>query len=230
MSTTKQPTKVAIIDDHVLVRHALISMIESSGDYKVVYHCSNGQDFIDNSKRMEKPDVVLLDISMPVMNGHDTAKWLFETLPEIAIIMLSGHDSEHNQLRLLKFGIRGFIRKDASPDEIKAAIQTATQTDFYYSNSATARFVNILRNPDGGQQELQKKLLSDTEFAFMKLVCTELTYKAIAKEMGLNPRSIDTLRDHLFMKMDVQSRVGLAMVSVRNGIVNFFDAHFLRYA
>lgn len=230
MSTTNSTTKVAIIDDHVLVRHALISMIESSGDFKVVYHCSNGQDFIDNVKQMTKPDVVLLDISMPVMTGHDTAKWLFENQPEIATIILSGHDSEHNQLRLLKYGIRGFIRKDAPPEEIKAAIQTATQTDFYYSNSATSRFVNLLRNPDGGQQELQKKLLSDTEFAFMKLICTELTYKGIAKEMGLNPRSIDTLRDHLFMKMDVQSRIGLAMVSVRNGIVNFFDAQFLRYS
>ncbi|MCR6720021.1 MAG: response regulator transcription factor [Chitinophagaceae bacterium] len=229
MSTTN-PTKVAIIDDHVLVRHALISMIESSGDFKVVYHCSNGQDFIDDVKRMTRPDVILLDISMPVMSGYDTAQWLYENQPEIAIIILSGHDSEHNQLRLLKYGIRGFVRKDAPPEEIKAAIQTATQTDFYYSNSATSRFVNLLRNPDGGQQELQKKLLSDTEFAFMKLICTELTYKGIAKEMGLNPRSIDTLRDHLFMKMDVQSRIGLAMVSVRNGIVNFFDAQFLRYS
>lgn len=229
MSNPTHPATIAIIDDHQLVRHALIELIQSFGEYRVVFHGANGQDLIDQMSCMEKPDLIFLDISMPVMNGHDTLEWLYENHPEIATIILSGHDSELNQIRLLQFGARGFVRKDAPPHEIKLAIQTALSSDYFYANATTSRFIKMLRNPDSGKDALKKKLLTETEYRFLKLICTEMTYKAIAREMGLNPRTIDTLRDQLFIKMDVKSRVALAVVALRNGIVNLFDDKLLKY-
>lgn len=228
MFTQTKTTKVAIIDDHVLVRHALKYMVESFGDSRVVFQCSHGKEYVDSCRNIEKPDVIFLDISMPVMNGLETAQWLSVHYPEIPVVMLTAHDSEITQIRSIQFGSRGFIRKDSDPAELKTAIYTATRTDFFHAGATAMRFLTILRNPNGGHVQLQKHLLTDQEITFMKLSCTELTYKAIAKIMGITPRAVDTIRDHLFMKLDVRSRVGLVMVAIRSGIVNLFDLDNLK--
>jgi DNA-binding NarL/FixJ family response regulator len=94
------------------------------------------------------------------------------------------------------------------------------QSGFYYSNHTTGKLVNLFRQPDGNQV-IQRAMLAQQEISFIKFACTELTYKEIAQKMGLNPRSIDTLRDQLFIKLDVKSRIGLAMLAIRHGIVTF---------
>jgi DNA-binding NarL/FixJ family response regulator len=101
------------------------------------------------------------------------------------------------------------------------AIKTLMQSGFYYSNHTTGKLANLFRNNKEGSMSLQTYMLSEQEILFLKLACSDLTYKDIAQKMGLNPRSIDTLRDHLFIKLDVKSRVGLAIVAIRNGVVTF---------
>jgi len=95
------------------------------------------------------------------------------------------------------------------------------QSGYYYSNHATGKLVNLFRQNPDGNSGLQKALLNDQEMQFLKLACSDLTYKEVAQQMGLNPRSVDTLRDQLFMKLDVKSRVGLAMIAIRQGVVTF---------
>jgi DNA-binding CsgD family transcriptional regulator len=93
------------------------------------------------------------------------------------------------------------------------------QSGYYYSNNTTGRLVNLFKNKHDGSMPLNNMVLSDQEVQFLRLACSDLTYKEIAQKLGLNPRTIDTLRDHLFIKLDVKSRVGLAMVAIRNGIM-----------
>lgn len=213
--------KVAMADDHVLLRNALASLINSFGDCKVIQESDTGKDLIDSLQNGQCPDVVILDLNMPEMNGFDTADWLQKYFPQIHVLMLTMYDSELSLIRLLQSGVKGFLKKDVSPEELKFAIHSVVQSGYYYSSHTTGKLVNLFRSKIDGYTNVQKAILSDQELHFLKLACTELTYKEIAQLMTLNPRSVDTLRDQLFSKLDVKSRVGLAMIAIRHGIVTF---------
>jgi DNA-binding NarL/FixJ family response regulator len=129
------------------------------------------------------------------------------------------YDAELSLIRLLQSGVKGFLKKDVNPAELKFAIHSVMQTGYYYSNYTTGKLVNLFRQSSSGKSNLQNALLTEQELQFLKLICSDLTYKEVAQRMSLNPRSVDNLRDQLFTKLDVKSRVGLAMVAIRNGIV-----------
>ncbi|HTE32964.1 MAG TPA: response regulator transcription factor [Chryseolinea sp.] len=213
--------KVGLVDDHILLRNALAALINGFGECRVVAQSGNGKELIKTISDGTVMDVAILDLNMPEMNGFETAEWLSKKHPDIHILMLTMYDSELTLIRLLQTGVKGFLKKDIHPSELKLAIQTVMQSGFYYSNYTTGRLVNMLRNSVDGHARLQRSMLTDQEIRFLNLVCSDLTYKEIAQKMGLNPRSIDTLRDQLFLKLDVRSRVGLAMIAIRHGVVTF---------
>jgi two-component system, NarL family, invasion response regulator UvrY len=213
--------KVAMADDHVLLRNALASLIDTFGDCRVIYQCANGLELKNEIIAGRVPDVLLLDLNMPGMNGFETAEWMHNHFPDVHILMLTMYDSELTMIRLLKSGVKGFLKKDIHPSELKFAIHSVMESGYYYSNHITGKLVNLFRNSSDNYQNVQKALLGEQEMTFLNLICSDLTYKEIAQKMGLNPRAIDTLRDQLFIKMDVKSRVGLAMVAIRHGLATF---------
>jgi len=213
--------KVAMADDHVLLRNALSSLIDSFGDCQVIHQCNNGRELIEQVSKGLVPDVILLDLNMPELNGFETAGWFQKNLPQVNIMMLTMYDSELSMIRLLQNGVRGFLKKDINPTELKQAIHTVMNSGYYYSNHSTAKLVNLFRSNPENALNLQKAILSDQELEFLKLACSDLTYKEVAQRMRLNPRSVDSLRDQLFVKLDVKSRVGLALVAIKHGIVTF---------
>ena len=213
--------KVALADDHILLRNALAALIDSFDDCWVVNQSGNGKELISAINGGVVPDVVILDLNMPEMDGFETAALLSKKFPNVHVLMLTMYDSELSLIRLLQSGVKGFLKKDIHPSELKFAIQTVVKSGYYYSNHTTGKLVSLFRNNTEGSLRLQNAMLSEQEISFLKLACSDLTYKEIAQKMGLNPRSIDTLRDHLFIKLDVKSRVGLAMVAIRNGVVTF---------
>jgi two-component system invasion response regulator UvrY len=210
--------KVALADDHILLRSALASLIDSFGDCKVVFQSSNGKELLDELQ-LQTPDVVILDLNMPVMDGLEAAVFIQKNFPAVHVLMLTMYDSELSLIKLLQAGVKGFLKKDIHPSELKFAIHSVVQAGYYYSNHTTGKLVNLFRNSDENKLNIQKGMLTRQEMDFLKLACTELTYKEVAQKMGLNPRSVDNLRDQLFSKLDVKSRVGLAMVAIRNGVV-----------
>jgi len=220
MEEKKNPIKVALVDDHLLLRNALAGLIDSFGDCRVIHQSGNGKEITKAITDGVIPDVVVMDLNMPEMDGFETAQWLQQNFPKIYVLMLTMFDSELSLIRLLQTGVRGFLKKDIHPSELKFAIQSVMQSGYYYSNNTTGRLVNLFKNKHDGSMPLNNMVLSDQEVQFLKLACSDLTYKEIAQKLGLNPRTIDTLRDHLFIKLDVKSRVGLAMVAIKNGIVN----------
>ena len=212
--------KVALADDHVLLRNALASLIDSFENMKVMIQASSGDELINYLKSGLVPDVLLLDLNMPNIDGYETAKWIQQNKPEVNILMLTMYDTEQAMIRLLQAGVNGFLKKDIHPSELKFAINSVMQSGYYYSHNTTGKLVNLFRkNQDN--HELQKAMLTEAELSFLKYACSEMTYKEIAGTMRLNPRAVDNLRDNLFTKLDVKSRVGLAMYSIRHGIVTF---------
>jgi len=214
-----QCIKVGLADDHVLLRTALATLINSFGDCKVIHQSNNGKEFIDYLKNGSIPDVALLDLNMPEMNGYETARHIQKSFSQVNVLMLTMYDSELSLIRLLQAGVKGFLKKDIHPSELKFAIHSVLTSGYYYSNHTADKLANLFRGGSEKRNPLQNSMLTELELQFLKLACSELTYKEIAQKMNLNPRAVDNLRDQLFFKLDVKSRVGLAMLAIRNGIV-----------
>jgi two-component system, NarL family, invasion response regulator UvrY len=219
--TPEKNIKVALVDDHVLLRSALATLINNFKDCTVVVEANHGKELLNKLETGIHVDVVLLDFNMPVMDGLETAKSLQSHYPEINILMLTMYDSELILIRLLQAGVKGFLKKDIHPDEFRQAILSVTQTGFYYSHDSTGKLVNLFRKQnDGHFPQIEKNMLSEMEIQFLRMASTELTYKEIAQQSGLNPRAVDNIRDSLFQKLNVRSRVGLAMYAIRHGLVS----------
>jgi two-component system, NarL family, invasion response regulator UvrY len=215
---TKEPVvKIALADDHLLLRSALTTLIDNFGNCKVIIQAENGNELVERIQPHIMPDIVLLDLNMPHLDGYDTAVWLRDQHPDVHVLMLTMYDAEAIMIRLLQAGVKGFLKKDVHPSELRFAIQSVMQHGYYYSHTTTGKLVNLFRN--GSDINIQKNMLTSEEVVFLKFASTDMTYKEIAVEMGLNPRSVDNLRDHLFEKLDVKSRVGLAMYAIRQGLV-----------
>lgn len=217
----KQLIKVALADDHVLLRHALSTLIDNSGTCKVIMQASNGLELSEKLSKDNLPDVVILDMNMPEMDGRETAIWLQSHFPSIRVLMLTMYDSELTLIRLLQAGVKGFMKKDIHPTELLHAIQAVMDNGYYYSAHTSSKLAGLFRESLNKLAPLQKIMLDEQEVKFLRLVCTEMTYKEIAREMGMNPRSIDGIRDMLFNRLDAKSRIGLAMYAIRHGLVTF---------
>lgn len=211
--------KVALADDHILLRNALASLIDNFEECKVIYQANDGKELLTFVQGDVKPDVILLDLNMPNLDGYNTALWLQKHMPHIHVLMLTMYDSELLLIRLLQAGAKGFLKKDIHPTELKYAIQSVVQVGYYYSHNTSSKLANLFRTTTGDHILLQKAMLNEQEIKFLQLTCTEMTYKEIALEMRLNPRAVDALRDTLFEKLDVKSRVGLALFAIKKGIV-----------
>lgn len=211
--------KVALADDHVLLRNALATLINSFGDCQVIHQSNNGKEFIDYLKNGSIPHVAVLDLNMPELNGYETARFIQKGFPQVHVLMLTMYDSELSLIRLLQAGVKGFLKKDIHPSELKFAIHSVVATGYYYSNHTTDKLANLFRTAHEKKNPLHNAMLSEQELQFLKLACSDMTYKEIAQKMNLNPRAVDNLRDQLFFKLDVKSRVGLAMIAIKNGIV-----------
>ena len=210
---------IALADDHVLLRNGLASLIKNFG-HEVLFEANNGEDvmkFIDEGKR---PELILMDISMPVKDGYETSAWLKENHPEIKVLALSMLDTENAVIRMIKNGARGYVLKDAEPELLKAAISDVLRKGFYYSEMVTGKMVHSISGNDVESKNSQQVIrLSDNEIEFLKLACTEMTYKEIADKMHKSPRTVDGYRDDLFEKLEVKTRTGLVLYAIKNGIV-----------
>jgi|SRR5665213_573535 len=212
---------VVLVDDHVLLRNGLANLIESFGNYKVLFEADNGKYFMEKLKPKNLPEIVLLDINMPKMDGYETALWLKENYPDIKILALSMYDNENSIIRMFKAGVKGYILKDCDPSELKNALEALVTKGFYYSEMVTGKLIHTINNlDDKGNQVKNLVKLNDREITFLKLACSELPYKEIADKMFVSPRTIDGYRDDLFEKLNVKTRVGLVMYAIKNGIMN----------
>jgi two-component system, NarL family, invasion response regulator UvrY len=211
--------KIVLVDDHKLLRTGLAGLINSFSNYVVAYEASNGRAFIELLRTKPIPEIVLMDINMPEMDGYETCTWLKNNHPEVKVLALSMYDNENAIIRMFKAGAKGYILKDCEPRELEMALNALISKGFYYSELITGKLIHTILDEDDDPVRKMNKL-NDLEIIFLKHVCTELTYKEIAEKMFKSPRTIDGYRDDLFQKLNTKTRVGLAMYAIRNGIVS----------
>jgi DNA-binding NarL/FixJ family response regulator len=229
MIENKTHFKLAIVDDHNLFRKGLIKLInlaDQAGKYEVIFEACNGNDLKEKLSDRNLPDIVLMDIDMPDMDGYETVSWMQKNHPHIYILVISMFESEETVLRMLRLGVNGYLSKDIEVEDMNRALEAIATKGFYYSDYVAGIMADNIQNrhrdgavrlPVGNRDAYIE--LSENEKEFLQLACTEMTYQQIADKMILSPKTIDGYRESLFGKFHVKSRVSLAMYAVRNGLV-----------
>jgi len=208
---------IAIVDDHTLMSKALENMIAENPKYHVVMNQPNGEDFIAELKNVsELPAVVLMDINMPYKNGIETTEWLTEYHPDIKVIALTMEDDEKVLIRMLKAGAKGYLLKDMQPSILFQAIDTVFEKGSFYTDFVAQKLLKV-QTEDAKNASLLSDL-KEREKEFIKLACSELTYKEIADKMCLSPKTIDGYRDSVFVKLEIKNRVGLVLFALKHNL------------
>ncbi|MEO7767063.1 MAG: response regulator transcription factor [Ferruginibacter sp.] len=222
MPQVKQIMHLALVDDHKLFRKGLINLIEMvCPDCVILFEADNGIDLQAKLKTSLEPDIILMDINMPQMDGFSAVQWLNENYPLIKILVVSMIEKEESVVRMLKLGVKGYLGKDVEPNELGEALNAIINKGFYYTDFITGKMVHSLQNEKDSNNKGPDaaRLMNDREKDFLKLACSELTYNEIAAQMYLSPKTIDGYRNALFEKLNVKSRVGMAMYAVKHGLV-----------
>ncbi len=210
---------IVLTDDHILLRNGLAELVKKLG-HTVLFEADNGKDLMTKLDAKNLPDLVLMDINMPEMDGYETTQWLKENHPQVNVLALSMYDNENSIIKMLKCGAKGYILKDSDPAILKAAIDAVLTKGYYYSDLVSGKLIHAINKIDDEGSDINTITnLSEREIDFLKYSCTELTYKEIAEKMFVSPRTIDGYRDALFEKLSIKTRVGLAMYATKNGIV-----------
>ncbi len=216
------PVNIALVDDHSLFRNGVKRMISSlntveNKEFVVRFEASNGKEFIEKLVFSDDQiDIVLLDINMPVMNGEETMEWIKRHRPSLKVIILTMMDDLSLISSMLKKGAKGYLTKDSTQIEFDQGLRAVASGGFYFSE----RIMETLEKIITSQQKVKKSdiVLSEREMEFLKLSCTEMTYREIAEQMQVSPRTVDNYRDELLKKLNVHSRIGLVTFAIRNGI------------
>ncbi len=217
MSKSTKKIQVAVTDDHALLRNALARLVNTLEGYSVLFEADNGKDLRAKIMQHLVPDIVLLDVNMPEIDGFETTKWLQKNYPHIKVLVLSMMSDEGTIIKMFRLGAKGYLLKNTEPAELKLAMDAIIDKNVYLSEYVSAKLVSGL-NKDA-DRDITEIILNEKEREFLRWTCTELSYKEIGEKMFVSARTADDYRQSLFNKLKVHSRVGLVMYAIKNGIV-----------
>ncbi|CAL67082.1 response regulator transcription factor [Christiangramia forsetii] len=203
---------IIIVDDHKLFAQSLQILVNSFDGFEVIEVCKNGEELVNYFQAGNmKPDLVLLDMRMPVMDGMATMHWLKKNRPDQKVLTLTVDQEDETIIKMLRLGCRGYLLKDIDPEEFEHALNAIDRSG-YYSNKTISEALSK------EEQKQKYEELTAREMEFLNHACSELTYKAIAGEMNLSPKTVENYRESLFSKLRVKSRVGLVIFAIKEGI------------
>lgn len=210
MKTEFDKIRVVIVDDHPLVLEGLISRLERSQKVDVIGSASNGQEAIEVVGQL-MPEVVLMDINMPVMNGIDAAEIFKEKYPDVKLLVLSMHDDSEYVMSMVASGAKGYVLKSSSADEMLMAVQAVHMGGIYYSPTIS----DILMKR--GQQK-RDEALSSREQVVLKLLAQGMSNKLMARELDISIRTVETHRRNIKLKLDISTTPGLVRYAIDHGL------------
>jgi len=211
--------KYAIADDHKLFRKGIIAVLEDSPGFKLVLEAQNGRELLSNLNKA-KPDVILLDLRMPEMDGIETTVEIRKQNEDVKIIIVTMLDDEKYVIHLMEVGANGYLLKNAEPEEIKTAITTAYENGYYFNDYVNKALLKRVVHKNQLKPVFNNNIeLTNREIEVLKLICNEQTANEISKLIFLSPRTVEGIRTKLLEKIGVKNTAGLVMYAVKNRLV-----------
>ncbi|PQJ09281.1 hypothetical protein CJD36_018705 [Flavipsychrobacter stenotrophus] len=210
--------EIILVDDHVIIREGLKELIEKLGAYKVTRQYSDGSELTNDIPLIPAPDLIIMDISMPVMNGDEVVATLREKDIFIPILILTLSQDENRIVHLFRNGVCGYLKKDCTAAMMKQALEEIFRVGYYHNELMVFALQTAERMPRKTQQELILEKLSVREKEFLKLICheDEYTYDQIASLMHVQHRTVDGYRQSIFEKFGIKSKTGLVLFMLRH--------------
>ncbi|WP_432411157.1 response regulator [Rasiella sp. SM2506] len=204
---------IVVVDDHTLLLQAIGGLVKDFDEFEVRYLCKNGQELLNKLKNPANiPDIVLMDINMPVLNGIETTGILSKEYPQVKVLALSVEENEDTILKMLRAGAKGYLMKDTKRSILKEALLQVIEKGYYHTNTVSKLLVSSLH------KQADEICLKEREKEFLQYACTEMTYKEIADKMFLSPKTVEGYRDSIYDKLEIRNRIGLVLFAIRNGL------------
>lgn len=216
-----KPINLAIADDHKIFRNGLKATLEDCPDFKLLIEASNGKELIGQLAD-HKPDVILMDIKMPEMDGMQTTAHIHQHFKDIRILALSMHNEDKYIVDMMKAGASGYLLKNAEPEEIIEAIATVHNKGFYFNEHLSVTLIKQLVGPGSYSDPASHQAvdLNDREIEVLRLVCQECSNQEIADKIFLSVRTVEGYRARLFEKTGSKNLVGLVIFAIKRGIIS----------
>lgn len=215
-------TDIIIADDHPLFRKAVIATLENSeNNYVIIGEASNGEELV-NLIENNKPDLVLLDLSLPKKNGYEVLKWIHHKRKEIKTLVISAFDDDVSIRKTINEGANGYLTKSAKGEDILLAIQNIIEHGFYFTEKTHLALVNKLKTNTSLFDNMPptKIELDDREIKMIQMYSEGQTNFEIAEQLFISPRTVETIRQHMVKKAGVKNIIGLILFAIKNGIIN----------
>jgi DNA-binding NarL/FixJ family response regulator len=210
--------EVVITDDHKLFRKGIRSLLEEFPLISKVYEAGNGMELLELLTQLDNlPEIILLDIQMPVMNGIDVQKRIRKLYPLQKVIILTMEDDEQFIMHMISEGVNGYLLKDAEPDELEEAIEKVVKNDFYFPPGLAQLVLKSTRKKNILRQDLPG--FSERELEVLDLICRDFTTSEIADKLGISPRTVEGHRRKLLEKSETKNIAGLVVFALKNNLV-----------
>ncbi len=211
--------RVYIADDHTLFRKAMVNLLSTFKRVSEVKDAENGKELLTLMK-YDVPDVAIVDLQMPVMDGSETCGAIIQKYPDVKLIILTMHDSEKYILHMMEMGVHAFLLKNTEPDELERAIYAVVEKDFYHNDLVASALRKNFNDKKHTKNPLLKSTeLSDREKDIVRLLCQELTNKEIGDRLGLSERTVENHRYRILEKLNLKSTIGLVRYAYDSGII-----------
>lgn len=210
--------KVAIADDHHLFRTGVRTSLSARKDIHIVAEAENGMQLLNLLKHI-KPDVILLDIQMPIMDGLSTLPEIKKLHPDVKVIMLSMHNDHSMITKMMEIGANSYLTKESDAEVIYQAIKTCYEDEFFFNDLTNKAMLTGLRTKREPEQAVNEVVLTDKEKKILRYMCEEKSTREIADLVDISPRTVEAIRDKLKSKTGAKSMAGLVMYAVKAGII-----------
>ncbi len=216
--------KLAIADDQKLFRRGMAALISSFNQMEILFEAENGRELLDLcASETEKPDIIILDLSMPVLNGLETLKILKEDFPSIRVIILTIHEAENFVLSTIQAGANGYLAKNAEPEEVELAIREVYKNDFHFSMAMLELMrTGLVKKTQSVLLENENKL-TRRETEVLILICKQFSSSEIAEKMFLSNRTVEGHRNNLLLKTGSRNTAGLVVYALKHKIIDLSD-------
>ncbi len=209
---------IVIVDDHTLFRSGVANLLSEFEEIDVLFAASSGKDLQQKLSADNLPDIILMDITMPIMDGYEATKWVTSLYPKICVLALSMFDDEKSIINMLRAGACGYLLKESNASDLLEAIKITKEKGLFINENVSGRMLMSLRSE--AKLGVTEAKPSQREMEFLQYCSTELTYKEIADKMNVSPRTVDSYRESLFTKLNIKSRTGLVVYGIKNSLIS----------